>query len=50
MCRIKFQEALGINVGVPDLSKKIIKEKTYFLKNTIVWVLIKTKRKDNSEK
>jgi hypothetical protein len=28
MCGIKFQETFGNNVGVSDLSKKIIREKS----------------------
>jgi hypothetical protein len=30
-----------MNVGVPDLSKKVILEKQYFLKNSKIWELIK---------
>jgi DNA topoisomerase IB len=32
MCRIKFKETFGMNVGVPNLSKKIYLSKTVFFK------------------
>jgi hypothetical protein len=32
MCGIKFQETFGNNVGVSDLSKKIIREKSIIFK------------------
>ena len=31
MCKIKFEETFINNVGLHDLSKKVIREKTYFV-------------------
>jgi len=39
-----------MNAGLPDLPKKVIWEKSYFLESSKVWGLIKPKRKAKKKK